>query len=570
MASQRTSVKRSRDQRSSPQRRPYSCDCTLPYRSKPGQKEKGLLVTDLPTEILVEIFRYAIVWSPPRPSQCKHKLLPRRLYPRRATTGDVHVRPQVQHAGPSSASTLTEPEPTENPNEKKLFGVNTLLRIERTCKRFQEILKRDDPFTDETFWMVAARSCWEYLPEKLSDVQGHNEASQTSWRNLVEVFGRSENSQFKTGERGKGGVDCFGTKRVCRSASTWEMEKTRRREIERDGRRPRRLLLACAQPGPDMFAVTPDEGSRSWTISLSARYGEEYMVRLDEYGCFGKASRLPEGLKRSINVGYFAPGIFKDAKNRFLLVKAQAPQGLQSARLRTRSQGMIQAAITWDLSTIPEYVADEKAHVARCTSHEGVLLCSLFTHRNPSDLDEYIDPPEDPRLFCVEAQMQSFNSFPNEDISGMSSKMRGKLPERARPAGNGTTFRWRREFEYRDQTVAGRARALHPVVCNIQINERHAVALIRWNETTPKSMQQLFDREFHVLDARTGETVKLLEFPNLCTSFLLLGLGLAFLHSATCDYSIYKSSAPSPTSPIHIQTYETACSVRASLPSPLL
>lgn len=511
--------KRTRDERS-PRRRAPSCDCVRPNRPSPGQKEKGLLLTDLPTEILVEIIRFAIVWPPSKPPQCKHGLLPRRHYSRRATTGNVNVRPQlVPPAGPSSASTIATPDTNEDPREKKFFGVYTLLRIEGTCKRFREILRKEDQLTDKAFWKAAARSCWK-LPEELSDVQGHEETSQTSWRNLVEVFVSSERGQFGAGEKGKRGVNCFGAKRVCPPASTWEMEKFRRKAIERDGQSPRRLLIACAQPGPDMFAATLDEGSRSWTISLSTRYGEEYMVKLDGYGRFGRASKLPGGLQRSSNAGYFEPGIFKDSKTRFLLVKAQVSQGPSPAQIQTRSQVMAREAVAWDLSTIPEYVVDKNARVARCVSHEGVLLCNLFTHRNPSELDEYVSPPEDPRLHCVEAQMRSFDPTVDGDTSGMSSKMRGKLPERrTAQTGEGTTFRWRRDFEYRDQTAARQARALHPVVCNIQINASHAVALIRWNQTTPQSEQQLFDREFHVLNASTGETLRLLEFPNLCTSF---------------------------------------------------
>jgi hypothetical protein len=511
----RSSLKRGRSQRNASRETNIFCDCPRPDRPKNHQ---NVSLRQLPTEILVEIFQYALMWPPAKQILCEHQL--RRPIERRATTGTTYPRPRVtvREASSTVSSVL---EPSESPdsaqNEKseeaRRFGINTLVRLAYTCKLFYGLIWSDDPVSDKMYWGVAARSCWPKLPEKLCDVQGKFKESQTSWKNLVAVFARSENSQFRTrGGGGKGGVDCFGGNKACKPASTWSNEKARRKQIERDGRIPRRLVLACAQPGPDGFTITLDEDSKTWTIALQLRVGMEYLVHLDEYGRFGEAGRLPEGLKRSKNPGYFSPNIYKDAKNRFRIVKVQVRKGLRApSQFTGHARGnVVQEAVTWDLASIPEYVVDGKARVARCTSHGALLLCSLFTHRNPSPLDAFLHPPEDARLFCIEATAQDPGTDHEDDeMGGMSARRRGKLPQK-----DVTHLRWRREFEYWDQTVS--VRDLHPVICNIQMNSKNVVALIRWNATTTSSMQQLYDREFHVLDPLSGNTTKRLEFPNLC------------------------------------------------------
>lgn len=522
----RMSVKRTRDYNKMFREVNILCDCPLPDRPKHGQKK---FLLQLPTEILEEIIRYAILWSPKtRPTQCEHQL--RRPLERRATTGDACPRPRLfapswpaPAAASSSSAVLDASEPAdqiddENSEEARRFGINTLVRLGYTCKRFYGLIWSDDFVSDGIYWGDAARSCWKKLPNRLCDVQGQLKESQTTWRNLVAVFARSENSQFGTTRgRGKGGVDCFGGKKACNPSSTWSNEKARRKAIERDGRIPRRLVLACAQPGPDGFTVNPDEDSKSWTITLQLRYGEEYLVHLDEYGRFGEAGKLPEGLRGSQNPGYFSPNIYKDAKDRFQIVKVQVRKGLRVPQFTGQSRGnTVHEAITWDLSCIPDCAVDEKASVARCTNHEGLLLCSLFTHRNPSPLDELLDPPEDARLFCIETRPGGLEVIDeDEEMNGMSSKKRGKLPQKNGFDGAGTVYRWGREFVHQDQNVAGGPRGLHPVICRLQMNSKNVVALIRWNETTPTSMQQLYDRQFHIINPQDGTTVKLLEFPNL-------------------------------------------------------
>ncbi|KAI5802275.1 hypothetical protein FPQ18DRAFT_383287 [Pyronema domesticum] len=458
-------------------------------------------------------------------------MLGRKSSKRSRDESDAYLRPTShRRAGSSSSAALAvhpasfpfpeePPEPEKKPNESSdeahRFGIQTALRLERTCKRFFEILGKEDQWTDETFWLTAARQCWKHLPAHLSDVQGR-QTCITSWRNVVAVFMRSENGQFGTKRGAKGGVDCFGGKKACRPASSWEEEKRRRLEIEQVGRRPRKLLLVCAQPGPGAINVTTDEHGRGHTISLSLR-GGEYLVHIDEYSRFGASGKLPENLARSDNEGYFAPDIFYDRKDRFRLCKVAVQKTRQGPQVLRPRAAANQESVTWDLSSIREYVLDPKAYVARCTHHERLLVCSLFTHRNPTEIDELVDPPEDNRIFCIEGTevSEAAPSSNSPDTSAMSSKQRGKLPETNTSSG----LKWMREFEYRDATAYTTTRRLHYVICNLRMTSANVVALVRWNETTPQSMQQMFDREFHILDSTTGVTLRTLEFPNLFWDF---------------------------------------------------
>jgi hypothetical protein len=426
----------------------------------------------------------------------------------------------------------TEQQPLDGETNLKLsdtlriFRAKTLLNITLTCRLFHRILY-EDPGTDITLWRSAARWCWGWLPEDLADVQGREVTSQTSWRNLVAVFMRSENGLFRKKGGGKGGVESFGGKKSCVPASTWEEEKKRRQRMEGSGQAPRRLVLACAQPGPDVFTVTPDTDSRSWTISLSLRGGRDYFIHLDEYGRFGhKPGRLPGGLRRnSHNADYFAPDIFEVEGDRSQLVRVRIRKGLRMPRTATpsaerRGKPMVQEAVIWKLSCIPEFVLDPKARAARCVSHEGTLLCNLFTHgnRNPSPLDMMFDSPEDSTLFCVAAQV-THHGVPAHIYTEMSPKSRGKLPE---PVEEHTLFRWRRQFMYPTADQFPPERHLHYVICNLRVNEHHAVALIRWNVRSMESTEELVDRAFHIIDPLTGDITRTLEFPNLCKLSLLI------------------------------------------------
>lgn len=534
----RTSSKRRRSMRASSGKN-VLCSCVYPDRPKMGQRRH---LNELPVEILLDIFEYAFL-SPVKSPRCEHRApAPNYATPgilgRRATESSFFLSPPNRTSAPltDDGETETPPTPTgsnaggydEPPrlsDSLRVYRAKTLLNITLTCKLFNQILS-EDPGTDLKLWRSAARWCWDWLPEDLGNVQGTNKTSQTSWRNLVAVFMRSENGLFGKKGGGKGGVESFGGKRSGIPAVPWKTEQAQRSAAEANGHQPRKLVLACAQPGPDLFKVTPNKDSRSWTISVSLRGGVEYFVHLDEYGRFGKKpGRLPGGLKRSKrNVGYFPPDIFEVEGDRTQLVKVILRKGRRpTATVDATMMGpapprkpLVQEVVIWNVATIPVFVSDPKSRVARCVSRGGLLVCNLFTHGSRlTGLEFMIDPPEDHRLYCLEAKDCRANGA--AERSRLSENQRGKLPD----TQDQTRLRWQREFVHPDATNFPASQQLHPVICNMAIDDNHFVALIRWNIRTPESAEEIVDRAFHILAPQTGETLHVLEFPNLCKAFRL-------------------------------------------------
>lgn len=532
----RTSSKRLRGRRTSSTR----CNhCITPDKPTATQR---IFLQDMPIELLLLIFEFAYL-SPIKFPKCEHKRKSTSSYgaslPRRATANSIQ-----QPSAPSSASPApNNDEPPRLSDSLRIYRAKTLLYIALTCRSFNNILL--DPYIDNTFWRSAARWCWDWLPSDLADVQGREISHQTSWRNLVGVFMRSENGLFKQKGGGKGGVESFGGSSGCAPAVLWKDENAKS-FLESKQAQKRKLLLVCAQPGPDLFHVMHDGSRGEYTISLRLKGGENHFVTLDEYGRFGKKlAGLPGGLKRSERaVGYFPPDIFEVEGDRFQLVKVSKGRD-QSTSVpsytippdKHHPKPAVKEIVTWDLHCVQEYDADPSASVARCTSREGWLVFNLFTHRNHDDsalellLDPPLDPPEDQRLFCVQAiaypgckPSQTENTNDGTPKETMSEKKRGKMrAEDPMPLDiedynieePTTIFRWRREFEYERANDFPASRHLHYVICNLRLNSTKAVVLIRWNLRTPASNEELVDRQFQILDLKTGNTIQVLEFPNL-------------------------------------------------------
>ncbi|KAI5797799.1 hypothetical protein EDC01DRAFT_613807 [Geopyxis carbonaria] len=475
----RTSSKRRRPGWRSSLGKNQLCTCVLPDRPKSGQR---MFLDKMPTEILLDIFEFAFM-SPITPARCEHQpkvTSPAARISRRATENSFFLQPpstntNTNTSAPSTstpdttASTEDPDEPLELSDSLRIFRAKTLLNITLTCRRFFSILS-EDPGTDLKLWRSAARWCWDWLPASLSDVQGRNLTSQTSWRNLVAVFMRSENGLFGKKGGGRGGVESFGGKKRGIPATPYSQWKPS----------SKKLLLVVAQPGPDIFTATPDPNGRSWTISLSVRGGADYLVHLDEHGRFGPApARLPGGLKRpDRTTDHFPPDLFEVEGDRTQIVKAALGD----------STSTVQESVVWDLSAIPEFVADPKARVARCVSHDQTLLCNLFTHgpRDPGSLDDLLDPPEDPRLFCLDTSGLRWSHHPPPHPTAAS------FPP---------------------------AQDLHPVLTSLALSSTHAAALIRWNIRTPRTPEELVSRAFHILCPRTGTLLRVMPFPNLYWDF---------------------------------------------------
>ncbi|PWW74736.1 hypothetical protein C7212DRAFT_365235 [Tuber magnatum] len=526
----RTSSKRRRSERRSSNRCVF---CTTPDRPKDHQR---LFLLDLPCEILLLIFEFAFI-SPTKFPKCEHRRNPSSGYTSRRATAPTLTDPEPEPAKPESSSQngttatavtavkIDESDPPRLPDHLRIYSAKTLLYISLTCTRFNEILM--DSHIDATFWRSAARFCWNWLPENLCDVQGREESHQTSWRNLVGVFMRSENGLVKQKGGGKGGVESFGGNKGCVPATLWKDERARRAVAGGEGRRrKKKLLLVCAQPGPDQLHVFPDKEG-GYTVCLSLRAGKDYFATLDEYGTFGKKpARQPGGLKRSVRgVEYFPPDIYEVEGDRYQLVKIRRGRETSISAFSSvkahHPKPAVKEIVTWDLGCLPEYVADPKASVARCTSRAGTLVFNLFTHGGADDDDDIealMDPPEDPRIFCVESLgYPGCHSTGQAAAEPMSEKKRGKMRASSvpLPGEQGTVYRWQQLFSYDRAGEYLPTVHLHYVLCNLKLNSTKAVALIRWNIRTTGSSEELVDREFRVVDLKTGEMLRTLSFPNL-------------------------------------------------------
>jgi len=522
----RTSSKRRRSEKRSSDKCIF---CPAPDKPKDNQK---IFLQNLPCEILLLIFEFAFI-SPTKFPECEHRRnLPSGHISRRATAPTItSLEPQLgqsqsgdQSGAVAAVATMKADgsDPPRLPDYLRVYSAKTLLYISLTCTRFNEILM--DSHVDATFWRSAARFCWNWLPENLCDVQGREESHQTSWRNLVGVFMRSENGLIRQKGGGKGGVESFGGGKESVPAILWKDEQARRVLDGEGEQRKKKLLLVCAQPGPDQFHVVPDEGG--YTLCLSLRAGKDYFVTLDEYGTFGKKpARLPGGLKRSARgVEYFPPDIYEVEGDRYQLVKVRRARGAPIPALnsvKAHPKPAVKEIVTWELNCLPEYVADPQASVARCTSRAGILVFNLFVHgggEGTDGIEALMDPPEDPRIFCVESLgYPSCHSAGRATAEPMSEKKRGKMRASSvpLPGEQKMVYRWQQLFTYDRAGEYLPTVHLHYVICNLRLNSTKAVALIRWNIRTTKSNEELVDREFRVVDLKTGDMLRTLSFPSL-------------------------------------------------------
>lgn len=484
-----------------------SCSCVCPDRGTEDQRTK---LNDLPMELLLIIFEYAFL-TPDKPPRCIHdrsgNLHPSFKITRRATTSGLgrpflnHIIPTSIHPTATQSTTRDAPrndnldEPDEKTEALRVYRAKTLLNIMLTCERFYRILA-DNESTDVQFWRNAARWCWKWLPSRLGDVQGRDEASQTSWRNLVAVFMRSENGLFGKKGGGKGGVECFGGKRDGKQALSWSDFKRLQR-----GEKRRMVVLVCAQPGPDIFSVIPREDRGGWLMSIRGMSSPAVITQIDTFGRFSqKPELLPSDLIRNTRCAdYYQPDIFVNKDNRLHLSRADI------------KDGQVRISVDWNLGVIPKLLNNTRSSVARAVSFGGMLMFTIYSdERNPATLElrDLLDPLENHKLYCVEASLY-------EDMPGWN-----KVGKKSAGGSSETIFRWYRGFEYSQASTVDPALGLHHVICNMAVNKTYAVALVRWNIRTLESSEELVHREFHVMNPLTGETLRVLEYPNLCMSLL--------------------------------------------------
>ena len=149
------------------------------------------------------------------------------------------------------------------------------------------------------------------------------------------------------------------------------------------------------------------------------------------------------------------------------------------------------------------------------------LVFNLFVHgggEGSDGIEALMDPLEDPRIFCVESPgYPGCHSAGQATAEPMSGKKRGKMRASSvpLPGEQKTVYRWQQLFTYDRAGECLPTVHLYYVICNLRLNSTKAVVLIRWNIRTTKSNEELVDREFRIVDLKTGDLLRTLSFPSL-------------------------------------------------------
>ncbi|KAF8458557.1 hypothetical protein BDZ91DRAFT_800232 [Kalaharituber pfeilii] len=551
--------------------------CPDPSIYKPGQK---LQLDELPSELLIEIFTFACS-SPPikRTLTCEHMKSGNSEFglQRRSTTGGILSRHETSFKASEQASGEILHSPQRKctlPRHLRLAQAKTILAIQLTCRKFNEILTSYQNI-DNKLWKAATIGCWGHLPGTLAEVQGWSKTSQTCWRNVFGVFMRSDNGMFKRRNAGGvGGVESFGGKNGFSAAVLWDEEKRlRAEENNRDGNgiatgkgkqkakdmeevppnpAQRKLLLVCVQPGPDAFTVQPLPGdANGYEIGLTLENREHVFVHLDDFGNFSKKKNtLPFWLRRS-KKGRFPPDCFQIVGDRFSVAKVVSDSESEfDMDFESQAYGVMRTTIVWNLQCVTEYANDKRASVARCAHRDGYFLFNMFASRE-GFIEGLDKPQEDHRLFCVLAVGQegcNAADVPHPDYAGGSSRRRGRTgislsakrkgkmkasdSDPWNPSSPNTIYKWQRVFVHPQANNYPVSQGLHYSICNFKLNSSHAVVLIRWNIHSRVSYHEFVDRSFQVLDIATGVTVKVLQFPNFHWDFRH--------HDMTVEYNVMR------------------------------
>jgi len=185
-------------------------------------------------------------------------------------------------------------------------------------------------------------------------------------------------------------------------------------------------------------------------------------------------------------VEYFPPDIYEVEGDRYQLVKVRRARGASVPALnsvKAHPKPAVKEIVTWELSCLPEYVADPQASVARCTSWAETLVFNLFVHgggEGSDGIEALMDPLEDPRIFCVESPgYPGCHSAGQATAEPMSGKKRGKMRASSvpLPGEQKTVYRWQQLFTYDRAGECLPTVRLHYVICNLRLNSTKAVLL---------------------------------------------------------------------------------------------
>ncbi|KAK6537674.1 hypothetical protein TWF694_011848 [Orbilia ellipsospora] len=466
------------------------------HTHQPGQKTELL---DLPSELLAAIIVFAI--ESPRHNEylfgSNETTSPGFGPVRRWTTGNSNgpqesIQLDINSIfSPISQYNYHETSPYK---DEALYPSRMLNTVAGTCHKLRRLVRLKE--WDVQFWKPAARFYYhityypKVLPDSLDLIQGFLPTNQTSWRNFLTCTVHYIDTKRK-------GVESFGTKAGCKPSISWKDHQSSRQLHGTRSQLPN-LLMLCRQPGPDLFDISWDASTESYTIAMGLN-GGKYYASVDKKGEFTSGSELPRNLMRSVR-GLFPADILEDKNDRFSIFRICSKgcnyQDTTATDNLFRSSHTFQETIRWDLSCVLEVRQDDKARIARCASWGNFLCFTLFKQNFADPTAPYLDPQEDSMVYCIKAT--EIEHGPDQSNNGQR-EFKSELV-------------WSHKFARNaGDTAEGKRR--EPAVCHVALSSSYAAILLRWNNTSV--IKHIVDekRQLYIWNIHSGENIRCFNLP---------------------------------------------------------
>ncbi|KAF3935901.1 hypothetical protein ABW20_dc0104028 [Dactylellina cionopaga] len=467
---------------------------------KPGQRVELL---DLPSELLASIIIFAIESPPPS----DHSFFSKGVFshgPIRRWTLDN--TPRAPENGNLDFKYIFDPDNSDSRYEtsqykdEAFYPSRMLNSVAITCHRLRKLIRLKE--WDAQFWKPAARVYYhltyypKVLPDSLDLIQGFLPTNQTSWRNFLTCTVQYIDTR-------KRGVESFGTKAGCKPAIPWRDHQAALSQNHGRQSQPQSLMMLCRQPGPDLFDISWDAATGSYTIAMGLNGGKSYAL-VDQKGNFTRGEELRPDLMRSVR-GLFPADILEVKNDRFSIVKIGARNFHAETNPSPNTSGhpvhpapTFKEVIRWDLSCVPEVLQDNKARIARCASWDDYLCFTLFKQNFADPTAPFLDPPEDSMVYCIKAT----GTDAEDGSSGSTSKTKKFR----------SSLVWLHNFILNSPDEETEKK-LEPAVCHVALSLSYAAILLRWNSTSV--VKRIVDdkRQLHIIDLQTGKIVRRFNLP---------------------------------------------------------
>ncbi|EPS45591.1 hypothetical protein H072_410 [Dactylellina haptotyla CBS 200.50] len=460
---------------------------------KPGQKIEFL---DLPSELLASIVVFVIESPPPGeyPFLSKTAFSQNHGPVRRWTLDNT---PRLQENTQLNLNSIFYTDSQENRYEtcqykdEAFYPSRMLNSIASTCHKMRKLVRLKE--WDVQFWRPAARLYYhltyypKVLPDSLDLIQGFLPTNQTSWRNFLTCTVQYIDTR-------KRGVESFGTKAGCKLAIPWKEYQVTLRQDRRHPPHPHNLMMLCRQPGPDLFDISWNAATESYTIAMGLNGGKSY-ASVDKKGNFTRGEELARNLMRSVR-GLFPADILEVKNDRFSVIKIGARSFDTTSNDRLHPISTFQPVLQWNLSCVPEVRQDEKARIARCASWDKYLCFTLFKQNFADPTAPFLDPQEDSMVYCIK-------TTETESTANSSSNHLQTFK---------TELGWSHNFSLEEE-AGQEGKKIEPAVCQIALSPSYAAILLRWNSTSVVKHIVDAKRQLYIFDLQTGRIVRRFNLP---------------------------------------------------------